>query len=519
MKHRGCGAMLMVCGTALASAGCRGDLADDLRDLLAHGGDHGTGGTCGGSGGGGGEQPPPVDPAPPRLIAPLSASLVSTAQPRLRWALPAGTDGAAIDVCADRACSNVIATISATGETATPPAPLPAGHVFWRARGTAGGVAGAASSPTWELFLPHRAAQPTTALATRADFDGDGYTDFVLDGRVLRGGPTGYAGSFDVPPGPADATLEVYVVAGDLNGDGFTDLLRVDQTAQAPYQAVGLWTPAPLLGGATGFTPGMTSAGTGPSGAAYQFLPAGDVNGDGYADVVIKTRFDARTWQGGAAGLTDGPVPVIATSQGFPTADGDVNGDGFSDAASNSNGETAFDFTPGSAAGFAASAASQVTLPRQPSVGLIAMLEVTGDSYADVAVTFPDGVQIFAGSPSGVASVPIVTLAGNTPTALAAGDFNGDGQPDLVVNDGGALEIHYGAGGVPGAAGVPLAAPSLPDVSTSRGAVGDVNGDGYDDLTVGAFALDATDQRYHVRTAVLHLGGPMGLDPTGTPAE
>lgn len=194
---------------------------------------------------------------------------------------------------------------------------------------------------------------------------------------------------------------------------------------------------------------------------------------------MIKTRFGAQTWQGGSFGLGAGPAPFIFTAQGFPAADGDMNGDGFSGAASNSN----------------------------------------GDAYSDLAITMPDGLAIFAGTPSGFPSTRLITLPGSTPAALASGDFNGDGQSDLIVNDGGTLLAHYGASGAPATAGVPLTTPPLPAVDQSRGAVGDVNGDGYDDLTVGVFALDPTDQKDHVRSAVLHLGGPTGLDPTGAPAE
>jgi hypothetical protein len=456
----------------------------------------------------------PLDHPPPRLIAPLSGSLASTAQPQLRWELATGTDGAAVDVCRDRACQNIILTLSATGNAGSTPAPLPAGHVFWRARGAVAGAAGTTASPVWELFIPHRVSTPSTALATRADFDGDGYTDFVLEGRVLRGGATGYVGSIAIPAGPTNATLEAYILAGDINGDGYGDLLRIDQT---PLGTVGLWTPVPLFGSPTGFTAGTANTGSGPTGALYVTRPAGDINGDGYADVVFKSRFDLQTWQGSPTGLVSGPVPFVATSQGYFASDGDVNGDGFSDAASNSNGELGFDVTSGSPAGF--STVQSVPLPTEPFVGQIQVLDANADGFSDVALATFAGLEIFAGSATGVATVPFATIVGNNPTPVGAADFNGDGQPDLVVNIGNNLEVHYGHGGRPDAAGMPLSTSTTPFADPASGAFGDVNGDGYDDLTVGVLALDPTDQRYHVRSAVLHLGGPMGLDPTGTPAQ
>jgi hypothetical protein len=514
-------AMLLIGASALCAGGC--EWADELGDAHGHHGHGGEGGGPGGAGGG----PPPVDRPVPRLVGPLSGSLASTEQPvfRVDIADGLGIDGAAIDVCRDRACNDILVqfqVLLADSDGPAPlraraPSPLPPGVVFWRARGVLGGLSGTSTTPVWELFIPHRNIPVSAAAATRADVDGDGYTDFVLDGRVLRGGPTGYAGSIAIPPGPANATLEAYTVAGDLNGDGFTDLVRVDQTAEGNYALVGLWTPVPLFGGPAGFTTATANV-DGGTGGLYSLGPAGDVAGTGYADVVFKSRFSEQSWQGSPTGIFTGQPPYVYTSQAVIATDGDFDADGFSDVASSANGQPGFSVSRGSPMGLVPLV--DVNLSESPRLASIAILDANGDGYSDVAVTMADGVEIFAGPLSpGATPASFVTLAYDNSTAVGAADFNGDGEPDVVINTGGTLEVHYGRGGVPDATAVELATPGPFAASSALGTFGDVNGDGYDDLTIGILTLDPASQKYQMRSAMLYPGGPGGLNPAGVLIE
>src|SRR5262245_3498940 len=158
----------------------------------------------------------------------------------------------------------------------------------------------------------------------------------------------------------AGAELGLHVgSAGDVNGDGFADVLVAaqyyDETVVDEGQV------SLFLGSSSG--PSTTPAWEFESGQADAFITAaasaGDVNGDGYDDVVVgSAQFDngetdeGRAWLflGSASGLSTTPAWTAETNQagarlGFSAqAAGDLNGDGFADvilgASSYSNGQT-----------------------------------------------------------------------------------------------------------------------------------------------------------------------------------
>jgi len=433
-KGRRWGALALVCAGGLWAAGCRGDLADELRDLLGQHDGQGTGGASCATGG-------------------------------------VGAGGAA------------------TGGAAT--------------GGGSGGTGGSATGGMGGFQFP--------APQTRADFNHDGFNDFLLAGRALLGGPNGYSMNWAVPAA-SQGTTTIYLVAGDLNGDGFTDVVRLDEsTSQTP---MGLWTPTPIFGGASGFTAGTpnTDATNSLAGSMYSYGPAGDVNGDGYADVVVKTRSGAVTLLGGPQGITVGAPPATQTSQAYDAMDGDINGDGYSDAVSNSNGEQAIEQSFGSATGFGATPTS---VPAEPQIGSLVMLDANSDRFSDVAFTTTGGLQFFAGSSNGLVPSTLLALPGSA-RAVGSARFNSDGYVDVIISVATGLEVHYGTSSGPASAGVSLAAPPQWRAGTFLGSFGDVNGDGFDDFTVGV--IDANTDGYNPVSAVLHLGSRDGLDVTGTPA-
>ena len=234
----------------------------------------------GGAPGTGGARPSGESPPPPagaiRLIAPLSGGLVVDESADGPLAGGRRVGAVTVELCADRACTAIVQQNRGDREQRDGDGRARRGpHLLARGAGTA-------TSATWEAFIPHRTAAPSAALATRPDYDGDGFGDFVLDNRVLLGGPSGYARSFPLPgPTPAaDATF--FVQAGDLNGDGFGDVLPARRLGRA--DAVRDSGPDAPLRRAHRLHRGDATTSAMPYGPIYSAGPAGDIDADGYAD-------------------------------------------------------------------------------------------------------------------------------------------------------------------------------------------------------------------------------------------
>ena len=165
--------------------------------------------------------------------------------------------------------------------------------------------------------------------------------------------------------------------------------------------------------------------------------------------------------------------------------------------------------------------------------GAVGVGDVNGDGYDDVLLSAPawDGSQpdegaawLFLGDAAGLGSEPTWSFESGQAGAalralLPAGDVNGDGYADLLLGaplwdggeiDGGAVFLFFGA------ALLPASAPDWTVEGEQAGAElgargaggGDLNGDGYGDLVVTAQEWDqtCTDEG----AALVFLGGPTG---------
>ncbi len=135
--------------------------------------------------------------------------------------------------------------------------------------------------------------------------------------------------------------------AGDVNADGYSDILVGNPQANSNSGSVRLY-----LGTSAGLntTSALTLTGTGTERFGETVSPAGDVNGDGITDVIVGApSFSSGTgraylYHGATNGLGASPALTLtgeASLDNFGAAigpAGDVNGDGFSDIVIGANG-------------------------------------------------------------------------------------------------------------------------------------------------------------------------------------
>ena len=476
----------------------------------------------------------------PRPIAPLSGSVLSTGRPTLRWQLAAGATGTTIEVCRDRACTMVELTFSTALDRQTVPMYLSSGVHWWRAAGTVSGSRSTGFSPSWPFISGPRPAGPESVVGRMLDLDGDGYADLATSTsdpggavREIHGGPGALAdrGTLVHATGSAadredDLFGERLSAAGDVDGDGFTDLV-VSSRGYARSRGAAWWVRGGPVTGER--VPVRIDP---PAGAGVEFgtnvAGVGDVNGDGYGDLLVST-----SGIGGAvtayllAGGPDGPGRVLNTLRGVPgesfgpalSGVGDLDADGFADVAiggyaADARGQVTVYL--GSASGLVESSTRRIPSPsalRYNSFGgaISPAGDVDGDGYADLVVgDYADGhgrAYLFPGGAAGPATTPSVTLESPSggddfgATVCGVGDVDGDGFSDVLVGapqsdgDSGRAWLYRGHPTAPLAAS-PQALAWSPSTDggaainqrygTSLSSVGDLDRDGYADLVVGA---------------------------------
>ena len=163
-------------------------------------------------------------------------------------------------------------------------------------------------------------------------------------------------------------------------------------------------------------------------------LAAGDFNGDGLADIV---RIDSpglhiQLSQGG--GHLGPPIPFTAGDNPFGVAVGDFNADGHADVAVANNGSRNVSVRLGLGDG---TLGPELLLVAGFGPSGIIVDDFNADSRADLAVSnLGDGtVSVFLGHGDGTFDVQRRSTVGSFPSGLASGDFDGDGFKDLVATN------------------------------------------------------------------------------------
>jgi hypothetical protein len=308
-------------------------------------------------------------------------------------------------------------------------------------------------------------------------------------------------GTFSPAVGYSIGSSSYSVTVADLNGDGNPDLA---------VSATGLTL---LLGVGDGtFRPGP-SYDTGGSGSFFAIT--GDVNGDGKKDLVLSNDCASDCSSGSVVALIGNGNGTFRAPANFPSngattlasTAADFNHDGLPDLAlagrcTNPNCTGASQdsvlvllnaadgtFEPGT------SYNSGGNVP-----GSVATGDFNGDGKQDIVVSNQcvslqdcsrGDLGVLLGNGDGTfQSVATYPIAGNSPAALAVGDFNGDGKLDVAVVsqhncclDGSIGSVNILLGNGYGSFG-PSTSYSTGDPDSSAVVVGDFNGDGKLDVAV-----------------------------------
>jgi hypothetical protein len=500
--------------------------------------------------GGAPDVPPLCDSAAlaARLLRPPTSSIVTSRRPTVTWELGDDCGPLTVEFCADRACHDVVdrVEVAQDEQQAVPGTDLPQGGIFWRVRGS--GVA----SAVWQLNVG-LGTPVDTSWGTLPDFNGDGFGDFAAGTAngtvyVYYGAKVGLAGAptpLTLVDGAAFAFGWLMASAGDVNGDGFTDLL-----VGAARLSGGDGKLFVYAGSADGIVAepfatldfALQHGGT-PPGKGSAMRGGADLNRDGYADFVVTTPAYGgaiTTFFGAATGVTKGTTisgPSDAENFGRSLAFCDLDADGPTDllvgapdqgvndeatavVVLNGNGSgLQLGFQLMAATGFGATVAcGDYGHDGFPEVVTAWPTSSTRASRSGDAWLFPNAGEL---STTG-ASLPGQATdrdAESGQTMATIGDMNGDGIQELGLtqDSGKGMRVFFNPGSSKVADTVAL--DGAVDTQAVAFTSSDVNGDGLVDLVAGSLTsvevFFGSKARRIVTPSTLRIDAPTGATAFG----
>jgi hypothetical protein len=332
-------------------------------------------------------------------------------------------------------------------------------------------------------------------ILNSADLNGDGYPDLVITDimsqtnvSVLLGDGTGhFSFKYKLPVGPP---LYDTLTIADVNGDGKLDIVRS-------------FGPDVLLGNGDGtFNPL-----NGPSlNATYGgCILKKDIDGDGHLDAVCASgtsKFSVLHGNADGSFNTSQPLATVTVTNphdGFePVAVEDLNHDGILDIVTFSN-EGMMVWFGKLGLQYQLSGTYTVGTIDYTNQRLTVLADANGDGVTDVLTSGVDGVYVTYGLSDGTFDAPPAVPSGLSVSRATVADFNHDGIADVVTSDALGLNISLGqpGGNFTPSTTIPSAPIDLSFTSPFPLLHGDFDGDGNQDLVVqGVMSNGTSPQGY-----------------------
>jgi len=421
-----------------------------------------------------------------------------------------------------------------------------------------GSSSGPSVSSDWVSYgstpLAQAGQQFGYSVACAGDVDGNGFSDVIVGawkynngttndvGRafVFHGSSTGLSTSADWTYEGVQANEQLGCsvdTAGDVNGDHSADVVIGAQGYDSNDGRILVFHGASVQGLGSTYSwmeEGFDALSEHGIVFGYSVSTAGDVNGDGYADIIASAHLagtnqegKACVFHGSSGGMTFPIEWSVSGGQDYAwygqsvNCAGDVNGDGYADVIVGAPSYDGVGNNSGRAYVYLGSGAGLNTAEYWMQGGDAASDnfgrsvntagDVNGDGFSDIAVGadgYGDGgrAYVYISTPNGPSDSDDWEVYGNNNNHLGsalqtAGDVNGDGYADVIVgaelydwgqsNDGRAF-LYFGS-----PTGLSMSADWDADgletnayFGQAIGTAGDVNGDGFSELLVGAPQAD-----------------------------